>query len=75
MAIKEEWLDEVLKGCKTPEDITGPNGVIKQLTKRLLEKALSAEMTEHLGYEKYSAEGYNRGNTRRLPLNIVYSII
>lgn len=64
MAIKEEWLDEVLKGCKTPEDITGPNGVIKQLTKRLLEKALSAEMTEHLGYEKYSAEGYNRGNTR-----------
>ena len=26
MAIKEEWLDEVLKGCKTPEDITGPNG-------------------------------------------------
>ncbi len=35
MAIKEEWLDEVLKGCKTPEDITGPNGVIKQLTKRL----------------------------------------
>lgn len=64
MAIKEEWLDEVLKGCKTPEDITGPNGVIKQLTKRLLEKALSAEMTEHLGYEKYSAEGYNCGNTR-----------
>ena len=29
MAIKEEWLDEVLKGCKTPADITGPNGVIK----------------------------------------------
>ena len=47
-----------------PEDITGPNGVIKQLTKRLLEKTLTAEMTEHLGYEKYSPEGYNRGNTR-----------
>lgn len=29
MAIKDEWLDEVLKECKTPEDITGPNGVIK----------------------------------------------
>jgi hypothetical protein len=40
MAIKEEWLDEILKGCKTPEDITGPNGVIKQLTKRLLEKSV-----------------------------------
>ncbi len=64
MAIKDEWLDEVLKGCKTPEDITGPNGVIKQLTKRLLEKALSAEMTEHLGYEKYSPEGHNTGNSR-----------
>lgn len=64
MAIKEEWLDEVLKRCKTPEDITGPNGVIKQLTKRLLEKALSAEMTEHLGYEKYSPDGHNSGNSR-----------
>ena len=36
-----------------PEDITGLNGVIKQLAKRLLEKALLAEMTEHLGYKKY----------------------
>ncbi len=64
MAIKDEWLDEILKGCKTPEDIIGPKGIIKQLTKRLLEKALSAEMTEHLGYEKYSPEGHNSGNSR-----------
>ena len=64
MAIKDEMLDELLKDCKTQNDIMGPKGIVKQLTKRLLEKAMSAEMTEHLGYGKYSLDGRDNGNSR-----------
>lgn len=52
MAITKEVLDELLKNYKGPDDITGPDGLIKQLTKALIERAMDAEMTDHLGYEK-----------------------
>jgi len=52
MAISKEVLDELLKDYKGPEDITGPDGLLKQLTKALVERAMDAEMTMHLGYEK-----------------------
>ena len=42
----------------------GENGLLKQLTKALVERALQAELTTHLGYEKHSLEGHNSGNTR-----------
>ena len=42
----------------------GENGLLKQLTKALLERAMQAELTEHLGYEKYDAAGHNSGNSR-----------
>jgi transposase-like protein len=45
-------LDELLKEYKGPEDITGPEGLLKQQTKALIEQAMDAEMTDHLGYEK-----------------------
>ena len=45
---RDRLLDELLKECKTPEDILGKQGLIRQLTKRAVERALSAEMTEHL---------------------------
>jgi Transposase and inactivated derivatives len=51
MAISKEVLDELMKEYKGPDDITGPDGPIKQLTKALVERAMQAEMTEHLGYE------------------------
>jgi len=51
MAISKEVLDELMKEYKGPDDITGPDGLIKQLTKALVERAMQAEMTEHLGYE------------------------
>lgn len=35
--------------------LTGPDGLLKQLTKTVIETALSEEMTEHLGYEKHDA--------------------
>ncbi len=52
MAISKELLDELLKDYKGPEDITGPEGLLKQLTKALIERAMDAEMTDQLGYEK-----------------------
>ena len=49
----EVLLDELLKNYQTPEQILGENGILKQLTKRLAERALQAEMTHHLGYAKH----------------------
>ncbi len=46
-------IDKLLADYKKPEDIIGENGLLKQLTKALLERAMQAEMTEHLGYEKH----------------------
>ena len=57
-------LDKLLAGYQKPEDILGENGLLKQLTKALVERALEAEMTHHLGYSKYAAEGKNSGNSR-----------
>jgi transposase-like protein len=59
----EAALDELLKG-KTTEEIVGPNGLLKQLTKALLERAMNAELSHHLGYEKGQAEGRGSGNNR-----------
>jgi len=64
MAIDDKLLDELLKDYKKPEDLTGEKGLLKQLTKRLIERAMSAEMSQHLGYEKHSPEGKNGGNSR-----------
>ena len=64
MAITEELLDQLIKEYKNPEDLIGENGLLKQLTKRLLEKAMQAEMTEHLGYLKNAPAGNNTGNSR-----------
>jgi putative transposase len=44
--------------------LTGPDGLLKQLTKTVLETALSEEMTEHLGYEKHDPAGAGTGNIR-----------
>jgi putative transposase len=64
MAIDKELIDKLLKDYKKPEDLVGENGLLKELTKRLLERAMSAEMTEHVGYEKHDATGDNTGNSR-----------
>jgi len=64
MAIDTKLIDELLADYKKPEDIIGQNGLLKQLTKALLERALEAEMTAHLGYEKHAAAGDGSGNSR-----------
>lgn len=59
----DELLAELVKG-KSPEEILGEGGILRQLTKRLVENALEAEMTEHLGYERHAPEGKQSGNSR-----------
>lgn len=64
MVIKKETLDELLKDCKTPDDLLGQEGVFKQLKKALLERVLNAELDDHLGYEKGDSKGRNNKNSR-----------
>jgi len=53
-----------LKDYQKPEDITGDDGLLKQLTKAILERALETEMTQELGYEKNERRGINGKNAR-----------
>ena len=63
-SIENELIDKLMKEYQKPEDLIGEKGLLNQLTKRLLERAMAAEMTEHLGYEKHEAAGQNSGNSR-----------
>ena len=57
-------IDELLAGARSEEEIVGPGGVLAQLTKRLVERAMAAELTEHLGYELHQEPPGGTGNTR-----------
>lgn len=62
--IDKDLVKELIKDCKTPEDFFGENGLIKSFVKSVMESALNAELTTHLGYEKHDPAGYNTGNSR-----------
>lgn len=47
--LSDELIDELLGGARTAQEIAGPDGLLGQLTRRLLERALEAEITEHVG--------------------------
>ena len=64
MALDKELIDKLLEGYEKPEDLVGENGLLKQLTKALVERALNAELTHHLGYEKNETAGRGTGNSR-----------
>lgn len=64
MKISDEMLDELIGDAKSQEDLFGNGGIIKELSKRLMERMLEAEMTYQLGYEKYSPEGKTKNNSR-----------
>src|SRR5437588_5299762 len=64
MAIDKKVIDQLLADYKKPEDIIGENGLLKQLTKAVLERALQAELTDHLGFEKHDPAGHGSGNSR-----------
>ena len=62
--IRKEVLDELLAGYEKPEDLLGPGGLLKRLTGALVERALGAELTHHLGYDKHAVDGRGTGNSR-----------
>jgi putative transposase len=59
--ISDELIDEWLKQGRKPEDV---QGLLKQFTKQVVERAMQGEMAEHLGYEKHDPGGNNSGNSR-----------
>ena len=64
MAITNEVLDELLKDCQGPDDFYSSNGLVKQLSKALIERMMQAELTEQLGYEKSEPGEKQTGNRR-----------
>ena len=59
-----DLIDLLLADYKKPEDLIGENGILKQLTKAIVERALQAEMAAHLGHHKHEAVANESGNTR-----------
>ena len=62
--IREELLDELLSEYEKPEDLLGENGIFDELKKRLLERVLDGELTEHLGYRKHEMRPEGQDNAR-----------
>ena len=62
--VPDSLLDSLLANYQKPEDLIGENGLLKQLTKLLVEKALDAEMAAHLGHSKHESVRNPAGNTR-----------
>lgn len=62
--IPDEIVDQLLKGYQKPEDLLGPGGLIKQLMGRLISRAMDAEMTHHLGYDRGQEPPALQGNRR-----------
>ena len=57
-------VDELLAGARSEEEIVGPGGLLSQLTKRLVERAMEVELTDHLGYEPHLEPPGGTGNAR-----------
>ena len=66
-------IDELLAGAQGEEEIVGPGGVLSQLTKRLVERAMEVELTDHLGYEPHRSRLAARATlaTARTPKTLV----
>ena len=59
-----EILDQILAGYSQPSDLTSDDGIFKRLKKALIERALGAELSSHLGYERGDPAGRGSGNSR-----------
>src|SRR5215470_11984587 len=64
MTIRRELIDELLKDYDQPQDILGEGGLLKELTKAVIERCLETELDSHLGYPKHGRKGSALGNTR-----------
>ena len=59
-----DLIDLLLADYQKPEDLIGENGILKQLTKAIVERALQAELAAHLGHDKHETVANDSGNTR-----------
>jgi putative transposase len=64
MTIRRELIDELLKEYPHPQDILAEDGLLKQLTKAVIERCLETELETHLGYPKHARQGNETGNRR-----------
>ena len=64
MSIRRELIDELLKDYPNPQDVLAEDGLLKQLTKAVIERCLETELDTHLGYTKHKRHGNADGNTR-----------
>ena len=62
--IRKELVDELLKDYQSPEDLVGPNGLLKELMGALVSRAMDAELTHHLEYERGERPPKSQGNRR-----------
>jgi putative transposase len=62
--ISDEVIDQLLAGAETEQEIAGPGGLLAQLTRRLVQRAMEVELTDHLGYEPHQEPPGGAGNTR-----------
>jgi putative transposase len=64
MTIRRELIDELLKEYETPQQILGEGGLLKDLTKAVIERCLETELETHLGYPKHGRKGQASRNSR-----------
>jgi len=64
MPITPQLLDELLKDYQSPAEMFGNDGLLQQITKAVVERALQSELTHHLGYDKHDIAGHHSGNSR-----------
>ena len=63
--VERNAVGELVKAARARgDDLTGPDGLLKVITKQVIEAALEEEMTEHVGYDKHAAQGRNGANSR-----------
>src|SRR5215831_18897850 len=64
LSIRRELIDELLKDYPDPQDILAEDGLLKQLTKAVIERCLETELDTHLGYPKHARISPTTGNRR-----------
>ncbi len=64
MTMRRELIDELLKEYETPQDILGEGGLLKELTKAVIERCLDTELDMRLGYPRHGRKGNATGNLR-----------
>ena len=62
--IKDQLLDQLLENYSKPEDLTGPDGLLTELKRRLINRVMDAELTTHLGYDKHGKRLKPGGDAR-----------